>query len=287
MCNYYYFFIKGHDHPIGYSHRAFVEQMTDIWTSVPGWALDHEKRYLTLTGATTFDERSAVVEKTLRAAVNSGRVKEVRSWVNEPFRVVTSNNEHVLNMDGSGLSAFGVINFACHLIGYVMTKDGRKFWVPRRSRHKMSYPGMLDNTTGGSLNATETPFECIVRECEEEISLEPEYTRSNIVACGTAGFHLSRTDSGDPGCQLQVQYLYEMELSQDVIPKIGDDEVDEILLLTLDEVKQALINGEFKLNCAMTWLAFLIRHGDVTAEEEQNLLEICARLHRKHDLFVV
>ena len=86
---------------------------------------------------------------------------------------MTGDGEHVLNMDGSGLAAFGVINFACHLIGYVMTSTGRKFWVPRRSRKKMSYPGMLDNTTGGSLNANEIPLECIVRECQEEISLEP------------------------------------------------------------------------------------------------------------------
>ena len=42
------------------------------------------------------------------------------------------------------------------MIAYVNTKEeGRKFWVPRRSRTKMSYPGMLDNTVGGSLKLGE------------------------------------------------------------------------------------------------------------------------------------
>ena len=83
-----------------------------------------------------------------------------------------------------------------------------------------------------------------------------------------------------------MQYLYEIELSQNVISAIGDGEVEEILLLTLDEVKPALTNGEFKLNSAMTWLAFLIRHGFITPEDEPNLSEIWSRLHRKHELFV-
>ena len=93
--------------------------MKDIFTSVAGWEVDHEKRYITLTGAMAFGEGSAVVESnTPRTAVDSGSVKEVRKWVDEAFRVVTSDGEHVLNMDASGWAAFGVLNFACHLIGY-------------------------------------------------------------------------------------------------------------------------------------------------------------------------
>ena len=37
----------------------------------------------------------------------------------------------------------------------------------------------------------------------------------------------------------------------------------------------------------MTWMAYLVRHGVVNAENEEYLVEICARLHRKHDIFVV
>jgi hypothetical protein len=36
----------------------------------------------------------------------------------------------------------------------------------------------------------------------------------------------------------------------------------------------------------MVWLAYLIRHGVVTPENEPDLVEICQRLQRKHDLFI-
>ena len=78
-----------------------------------------------------------------------------------------------------------------------------------------------------------------------------------------------------------------MELRQDVIPKIGDGEVGELHLKSLDDVQQAMRAGEFKLTCEMTYLAFLIRHGYINGENEPDLVEICSRLHRKHDLFTV
>lgn len=93
-------------------------------------------------------------------------------------------------------------------------------------------------------------------------------------------------ECGSPGCQLQTQYLYEMELQAGMVPRIGDGEVAELALMTIDEVRDSMRNGEFKLNCNMTWLAFLIRHGHLTAENEPDFLEICARLHRRHDLFI-
>ena len=98
---------------------------------------------------------------------------------------------------------------------------------------------------------------------------------------------MSRTDDGKPGCQHQVQYLYEIKLGEEIIPKPFDGEVEEFTLMTLEEVQNALACGEFKLNCAMTWMAYFIRYGVVNAENEPNLVEVCSRLHRKHDLFIV
>lgn len=125
------------------------------------------------------------------------------------------------------------------------------------------------------------------RECQEELCLNPVYTRANLVACGTASYSMTVTDDGQASFQHQVQYLFEMEFDEEVVPKIGDGEVGEVNLMTLEEVLSALANGEFKLNCAMTWLAFLIRHGHVNSENEPDLLEICSRLHRKLDLFMI
>jgi hypothetical protein len=76
-------------------------------------------------------------------------------------------------------------------------------------------------------------------------------------------------------------------MSKDVVPVPNDGGAQEFNLMSLEEIITALRQGEFKLNCAMTWMAFLIRHGHVNAENEPRLMEIEARLHRKYDLFVV
>ena len=99
----------------------------------------------------------------------------------------------------------------------------------------MSYPGILDNTVGG-LRSGENPIDCIVRECEEELSLDPAYVCANINACDTVSYNMTRNDLGALDCQLQVQYVYEMEFVENVMPEMGDGEVGEICLKTLGRV---------------------------------------------------
>lgn len=171
------------------------------------------------------------------------------------------------------------------MIAYVNTKEeGRQFWVPRRSRTKMSFPGMLDNTVRGILRSGEKPIDCIIREAAEEGAIPESYTRENVRACGTLLYQMDRTDDGREGCQHQVQYLYEMELPEDIVPKPFNGKVEGFMLKSLDEVVHALMQGEFKLNCGITWMVYLVRYGIVN---EPNLVDICLRLHRKHDIFIV
>lgn len=51
--------------------------------------------------------------------------------------------------------------------------------------------------------------------------------------------------------------------------------------MTIDEVKAALATSEFKTNSALVMIDFFIRHGIITAENEEHYAEIVARLHRK------
>ncbi|KAK7707567.1 hypothetical protein SLS64_007086 [Diaporthe eres] len=278
---YFYFMIEGFTKPFGYIHRGFVRQLE--WPDF--WVINADKRFVTLTSGNDFNTRTQLVQETLVKGHEPGSVPILKRLSKENFPLYDSNGQHVLDMDGAGLDLFGVANFSVHLIAWVNTDEGIKYWIPRRAG-RMSYPNMLDNTVGGSLRTGEAPMECIVRECEEEIRLDPAYTREHIRACGTASYQMAANECGSPGCQLQTQYLYEMELRADIVPRIGDGEVAELALMTIEEVRDSMRNGEFKLNCNMTWLAFLIRHGHLTAENEPDFLEICARLHRRHDLFI-
>ena len=81
--------------------------------------------------------------------------------------------------------------------------------------------------------------------------------------------------------QPEVQYVYDLELPEDTVPKPGDDEVEEFYLWSVEEVQEAMRKGEFKPNCALVVLDFLIRHGILTTESERDYIEIVSRLHRK------
>lgn len=278
--------IEGYKVPFGYVHSSFVKDMS--WPEA--WALDHESRTLTLSAEKSFDKRTEAMDITLREGVDKGEgsVYGLGNWCNELFPVYAVDGEHVMDMDGCGVDPFGIKSFAVHLTAYVKTEDGTtRYWVPRRAKTKRTYPGILDNSVGGSLASREQSIDCIVREAAEEASLPPEFTRARIKACGALSYQMTSLDNGQPGCQHQYQYVYEMELPLDVTPTPCDGEVEEFKLMTIEEVQDALARGEFKLNCAMTWMAYFIRHGILAAENEPDFLEICARLHRKHDLFIV
>lgn len=51
----------------------------------------------------------------------------------------------------------------------------------------------------------------------------------------------------------------------------------------LGEVQAAFKNGEFKANCSLTWISYLIALGIINAENEGNLLTISSHLHRQLD----
>lgn len=283
MEHYFYFLIDGYKRPFGYVHASTIPKVS--WGE--HWVIDEKRRILTFNGGNSISERSHRMKETLQTNPNTDDASAFGKWCDELFPVYDSEGEHVLDLDGAGVDTFGIINYACHLIAFVMTKDGTKYWVPRRAKTKRSFPNMLDNTVGGSLRSGEKLIDCIIRECEEETPMPKEYTRANIKACGLLSYQMTLTDHGQEGCQHQVQYLYEMEMSKNVVPVPNDGEAQEFNLISLEEVISAVRKGELKLNCAMTWLAFLIRHGHINAENEPKLEEITSRLHRNHDLFIV
>lgn len=278
MGDYYYFMVEGIKTPLGYVRTAFVQAVS--WPE--GWVLDHERRLLVLACENGFVERTAVMQATIGEEAEHGGLGEMRT-----FPVYAADGQHVLDMDGCAVDLFGIRSFSVQMILFVDRKEGRRYWIARRARSRMSYAGMLDVAVGGSLATGEKAIDCITRETEAKTSISSEYTRDNIVPCGTLSYQMTLDNSGHLGCQPQVQYMYEMRLDEDMVPRSSDGKVEEFYLVTLEEVQDSLARGEFKLNCAMTWMDFFIRHGYLTAENEENLVEICAKLHRKHEFFLV
>lgn len=180
MGKYYCFMIEGYQSLSGNVYFSVVLQVT--WDE--HWNIDEEKGSLPLQAGDEFTKCTRCMEQTLQSVSPKSERSASASWCDELFPVHESEGKHVLDLDSAGVDKFGMTNYACHLIAFVMTKDGRKYYVPRRAKTKQSFPDMLDNSVGGSLSSGEKPIICIVRECKEESLLPTDYASTNIPTCG-------------------------------------------------------------------------------------------------------
>lgn len=219
------------------------------------------------------------------ALKQTGHFKVLEKWRNELYAVYGRNKELLFSMERSACPLFGVVTYGVHMNAYVKTSDGKiKIWTPRRARTKQTYGGMLDNCVAGGISSGESPLECLVRECAEEASLPEDVVRSHVKPCGTVTYFYIRNEKAGGETRLlqpEVQYVYDIELPADVVPKPCDDEVEEFYLWDVEQVQEAMRKGEFKPNCALVQLDFLIRHGLLTSEDEKDYVEIVSRLHRR------
>lgn len=231
----------------------------------------------------TLRELNGDIAEMLGKAKEQGIFQVLQGWRNELYPVIRSSHEQI-TMDRAGSPLFGIVTYGVHMTAYMRESNGTKIWVPRRARNKQTFGGMLDNTVAGGMSAEEQPLECLVREAAEEASLSEDLIRSSAKACGTVSyFYLRDTRAGgETGLfQPEVQFVYDLEVSPDIVPKPCDDEVEGFSLCTVEEVQIALAEGQFKPNCALVMLDFFIRHGFLTAQNEEHYIEIVSRIHRK------
>lgn len=276
--------LEGGSGPYGYIKESVVEKMP--WDP-NNWRIDSEKRCIMPVPERYDVAQEDVIRKTLEEAKARDVFQILRGWRNElyPIHGPYSSKKPMVSMERAGSALFGINSYGVHMTTYVNTpQSGMKIWVPRRARNKQTYGGMLDNTVAGGLSTGEKAFECLVREAAEEASFSEQLVRSNAKPCGTVSyFHIRDARAGGEAGLLQpeCQYVFDMEVGAEVVPKPGDNEVEDFYLWTVDEVKRALAEGQFKPNCAAVLLDFFIRHGILTAENEKDYVEIVSRLHRK------
>lgn len=199
----------------------------------------------------------------------------------------TAGGDVVLSIERIAAPLFGIITYGVQLLAYTEKDDGLCVWIARRAQTKRTFPGMFDSTVGGSLTTGETPFECLVREANEEASFDTGLTRSKATAVGAISY-LCLTDERSKGekgllCP-EVQLLYEMRIPTDLIPFPRDGEAEGFVLMSIDQLEEALAAGEFTPATGEVVLHFFIRHGILTFENEPNYVSIVSRLHRSLEI---
>ncbi|KAJ1738008.1 hypothetical protein LPJ78_005846 [Coemansia sp. RSA 989] len=170
---------------------------------------------------------------------------------------------------------FGIRTFGVHINGIVKDADGIRMWVAKRAMTKQTYPGMLDQIAAGGIGNGMGVHESMVKECGEEAAIPPEIAQQ-AKCTGTIQYFTQ----SELGLQPETQYIYDLELPAGFIPFPRDGEVESFELLSIDGVLVHLKNDDFKPNCAVCVIDFLIRHGFITPENEPDFLRIIDNIHR-------
>jgi len=186
----------------------------------------------------------------------------------EDFDVKATPEGAVLGvLDRGALPAFGVIGVGVHLNGIVRRADGVHLWVAKRAANKKLDPGKLDHLVAGGVPAGYSPFEALIKECEEEAALpEPLARQARYVT--TFRYDMDRPE----GLRRDAIYVYDLALPEAFQPHPVDGEVESFALWPLAQVAEALeTGGDIKFNVALVLIDLLLREGVYTGALAETL----------------
>ena len=86
-------------------------------------------------------------------------------WV---FPVYGSEKELVLSIKRIAAPLLGILTYGIQLPAYQDNPEGLSVWIARWAAWERTFPNMLDSTVGGNLPTGEFPFQCLLREAEEQ-----------------------------------------------------------------------------------------------------------------------
>lgn len=249
------------DVTVGWMRPAFVEHL-QAFDAVFELGADSVRLHHALQG---FAARSAALGDVARALAAQGLVAP---FMDEPYAVTANSRDAALCViDRAAAAYFGVRSFGQHLNGFVRRDDGIHMWLGRRARDRLLFPGALDNMVAGGLPHGSALADNLVKECAEEAGL-PEALARKAIPVGA----ISYRRVAKRGLRRDVLYCYDLELPHDFVPRNSDGEVEEFMLLPLAEVAQIVRDtDEFKLNCNLVVIDFLIRHGYLQPHSDEYL----------------
>ncbi|EJS43104.1 YJR142W [Saccharomyces arboricola H-6] len=247
--------------------------------------VSHELRFK----SEDFEHRNNLVDQLARKMYIESSMNGVKGWRDEKYAIWVNRNPYVL-IERAMAGVLGIVTYGVHINGYVLSPESKKiqFWIPRRSKTKQTWPLMLDNIIAGGIGYPCGIYETVLKESIEEANLEKSIIEENIKAAGvvsylyfTGDILTTKFDKESDFIVGEVEYVYDLKLGKDIIPKPNDGEVESFSLLSLQETIDALKKKKFKPNCAVVTVDFLIRHGYITPENEPNYLELMVRMHRR------
>lgn len=228
------------------------------WPDVIEMVTDDDGKYATVRMATTFDtleSRSSAMANILHTLKDEG---VITGWRDELYPVTSSfYEEPVMLVERAAVVQLGIKAYGVHVNGFVRDEYGISLWVARRSKTKPTWPGKLDHIAAGGQPFGIGVMENVVKECEEEASI-PKILALKAKPVGVVSY----ATIDQRGLKPDVLFVFDLELPKDFIPTPNDDEVEDFTLVPLADVARIISTStEFKTNCSLVIIDFMIRHG--------------------------
>lgn len=198
-------------------------------------------------------------------------------WRDEPYKVAPRFLDRPLFVvERAATPFFGIRAFGVHINGYVRTEGGLKMWIGKRAQDRAICPGMFDNMVAGGQPADLGLMENLIKECGEEANI-PESLARTAQSVGTISYRMET----DGGLKPDVMFCYDLELPEDFTPVNTDGETEEFTLWPIEEVAAHIKEGgNFKFNCNLVIIDFLIRHGLINPDTEPDYEDLVRGLRR-------
>jgi len=221
----------------------------------------------------TFQKRTEALKHFAKRAFAN---KITRRFMNENYPLISKGSREPLAfIDRSISTLLGSISFGQHLNAYVMTNEGMKMWIGRRAYTKSHNGGKLDHLVAGGLPWDISPKENLIKECYEEAGMSRELA-SKAKSVGLVSYKYEY----ELGGKEDIIYCYDIELDKDFVPNCTDGEVEEFYLMPIQKVADIVKDTyEFKTNCNLVIIDFLVRHGFIEVEDK-DYIEIVQGLRR-------
>lgn len=222
--------------------------------------------------------RTAALAETVDRLHRAGIVQRVSG---ERYAVEV-DGERVAALERGASAVLGIEAKGCHVNGFVRRPDGLHLWIGRRSAAKhRPYPNQLDNFVAGGQPDGVSVFDNLVRECGEEAGVPPALARTAVPVGVITYVMATEPDMGGDGLNRHLHHCFDLELPDDFQPQSVDGEVAEFLLLPVVEVRSIVeTSRQFKFNCALVVIDFLIRHG-LIGPEYPDYAELCRGLRTR------
>lgn len=303
----YEFWVAGNNRPVGHMLPEFVESMA--W-SPTGFIVDKNRRTVFLKP--NMRKNESLLEACQRELItlcrlNVATVDGVGAWVGAWDRNQDAEHHPVQDVTAhlSGLKVpsplrgvLGIITTGAHMNVYTLERGAMRIWVAKRAQN-ITYAGKLDQLVAGGMDPQDDndALETLRREAMEEAGLAIDTQTRQVMQRDTrqvlgtvhdgpniSFFDKKGEDAGSERGQLEpgIRYTFDLCVDADVVLRPYEpDCIAGFFLWSVDRVKASLKCGEWKPNCGLVMLDFLLRHNQIAPSEDDQFDQLTTGLHRQ------